>query len=92
MHVALVDFEFDPAKSTSNLFKHGIDFIAAQALWQDAELVILPSPYPFEERFILIGKIGEKHWTAVFTERGERIRIISVRRTRDSERQIYGRH
>ena len=92
MHVVLVDFEFDPAKSTSNLFKHGIDFVEAQALWLDSELVILPSTYPFEERFILIGKIGEKHWTAVFTERGEIIRIISVRRARDNERRIYEHH
>ena len=92
MHIVMVDFEFDPAKSTSNLFKHGIDFTAAQALWLDSDLVILPSSYPFEERFILIGKIGEKHWTAVFTEREERIRIISVRLARDNERQIYGRH
>lgn len=92
MHLVSVDFEFDPDKSASNQQKHGIDFVEAQRLWLDAGLVILPSKYPMEERLLAIGLIDGRHWTAVFTERGESVRIISVRRARDNEREVYERH
>ncbi len=92
MQLVLVDFEFDLPKSVANQAKHGVDFSEAQALWQDDGLVILPSRYPDERRYLAIGRIGRKHWTAIFTERKSRIRMISVRRARKEERVLYERN
>jgi uncharacterized DUF497 family protein len=82
-------FEFDPVKSTANLAKHGIGFTSAERLWDDPDLLVLPSNFPFEPRMLAIGVLEGKHWTAVFTERAGRIRIISVRRSRHEEWKIY---
>lgn len=85
-------FEFDPAKSAANKTKHGIDFDRAKALWDDDDLVALGRvEYGGETRHIFIGAIGERRWTAIVTYRGERIRIISVRRARRSEEMAYER-
>lgn len=85
----VMDFEFDPAKSATNREKHGIDFDAAQALWLDERLLEVPAKTEDEPRFLAIGRIGGKHWTAVFTHRGAAIRIISVRRARKQEIEHY---
>ena len=82
-------FEFDPIKSTSNKAKHGIDFVEAQALWQDNGLVEAPVPSEVEPRYLAIGRLDGKVWTAVFTLRGETVRIISVRRARKEEVVFY---
>ena len=82
-------FEYDPDKSTENKRKHGIDFEEAQALWADPELVEIPARTSDEPRWLLIGKIGERHWSAVVTRRDENIRLISVRRSREEEARIY---
>lgn len=84
-----MDFEYDPAKSASNLSKHGIDFDQAQALWDDPWMLEAPAKTEDEPRFLSIGKIGEKHWAAVWTPRGEAVRIISVRRARKEEISYY---
>ena len=85
-------FEFDPVKSAANLTKHGIDFEQAQALWLDTKAIQLPSEIPVdEERWLVIGRIDEKTWTAIVTHRDEAVRIISVRRARDYEEELYGR-
>ena len=81
--------EYDPDKSIENERKHGIDFKDAQLLWADPRLVEIPARTTDELRWLLIGKIGEKHWSAVITRRGEDIRLISVRRSRDEEVAIY---
>jgi len=86
---ALVEFEFDEAKSQANKSKHGIDFVEAQVLWFDEMLVEIPARTEDEPRFVVVGMISEKHWSAVVTYRGERIRIISVRRARVEEVAIY---
>lgn len=83
------DFEFDPRKSATNKRKHGIDFVEAQALWADEERLELPAPMPDEPRFLMIGMIEEKCWTAVITYRNEHVRIISVRRSRRDEVETY---
>lgn len=84
-------FEFDLAKSVANLAKHGIDFEQAQALWDDDRLLTLQSPMDQDEvRWLVIGRIGEAGWTAIITRRGEAIRIISVRRARRQELELYG--
>jgi len=83
------EFEFDPKKSRINLDKHGIDFQAAQALWADPDLLQIRARCTGEDRYVLIGRIGLRHWSAVVTYRAGKIRLISVRRSRDSEVRLY---
>jgi len=83
-------FEFDPGKSTANAAKHGIDFVAAQAIWDDRNRVETERAfYGDEERSCVIGRIDGKVWTAIVTRRGDRIRLISVRRARIEEARAY---
>ena len=81
-----MNFEFDEAKSSSDQTKHGIDFIAAQALWDDPLRMETPA---LSARSQVVGKIGDKVWSAFITQRNENIRIISVRRARDNEEEKY---
>jgi uncharacterized protein len=85
----MISFEFDIAKSESNRAKHGIDFIEAQALWDDAQLLEIPAKIQDEPRYLVIGLIKSKHWSAIITYRGDTIRLISVRRSRTEEVLIY---
>ena len=85
----MLPFEFDSQKSLSNLKKHGIDFVEAQLLWLDPSLLEIPAKTVDESRCLMIGKILDKHWSAVVTYRNESIRIISVRRARIEEVEIY---
>lgn len=82
-------FEFDDAKSASNYDKHGIDFVAAQALWFDENMLEIPARTTDEPRWLVVGMIGMKTWSAVITRRRGTIRIISVRRARDEEIALY---
>jgi len=82
-------FEFDPKKSASNKRKHGLNFVDGQELWEDPERLEVPAKTDGEQRSMLIGKIKGKHWSAVFTIRDEKIRIISIRRSRTKEVNAY---
>ena len=82
-------FEWDEKKSGINLSKHGIDFNTATELWDDENRIQIQTAFPIENRRILIGKIGEKIWAAIYTRRNNSIRIISVRRARKREARIY---
>ena len=82
-------FEFDDLKSKSNFQKYGIDFIEAQALWNDSNLLEIPAKTLDEPRFLIIGLIEKKHWSAIITYRNEKIRLISVRRSRVEEVTLY---
>ncbi len=84
-----MEFEFDPKKSDVNKTKHGIDFHEAQALWNDPDLIEIPVKTSDEPRYLVIGEISGKHWSAVITYRGEKIRIISSRRSRKEEVDLY---
>lgn len=84
-----MEFEFDLNKSRTNKEKHGIDFFEAQKLWEDPYRIEIPAKYLDEPRYLLIGKIDDKHWAAIFTYRANKIRIISVRRARKNEKEIY---
>jgi len=84
-----MEFEFDEEKSKGNKQKHGIDFNEAQTLWDDPDLNEIPVKTSDEPRFLVIGKIEGKHWSGIITYRGEKIRIISVRRSRKEEVDIY---
>lgn len=82
-------FEYDTEKSDINLFKHGIDFGEAKNIWKDSLLAEIALRYENENRFAVIGKIKDKHWTAIVTYRKNNIRIISVRRSRKNEIEHY---
>jgi uncharacterized DUF497 family protein len=89
-----VEFEFDPKKSQTNKAKHGINFQEAQGLWNDqAGIEIQLPPFKNEQRYARIAKIAESQpeiWTAIFTLRSEKIRLVSVRRAREKEKETYG--
>jgi uncharacterized DUF497 family protein len=85
-------FEFDPRKSAANAGRHGIDFVAAQALWADPDLLEIPARTIGEPRYLVIGRIRDRHWSAVITYRDQSVRIISVRRSREEEVRIYEEH
>lgn len=82
-------FEYDEFKSQTNQQKHGINFIEAQQLWEDDNILEIKAKSDTEPRFLVIGKLKEKHWTAVITYRSNKIRIISVRRSRPNEVTWY---
>ena len=84
-----MNFEFDPNKNIANKTKHGIDFTGAQKLWDDPDRVEIPAKTVDEVRYMLIAKYRKKHWSAIFTIRADNIRIISVRRSRREEIEIY---
>lgn len=84
-----MEFEFDPAKSVSNREKHGVDFVQAQELWQDPMRAEVPARTTDEPRWLVIGRMDGRLWSAVVTYRQDRIGIISVRRARDEEKRIY---
>ena len=84
-----MEFEFDERKSTANAVKHGIDFATAQALWLDESLIEIPARTEDEPRFLVMGMIAGRHWSAVITYRGERVRLISCRPSRAEEVAIY---
>lgn len=84
-----MEFVFDPRKSEANKRKYGIDFVQAQGLWGDPDLLEIPVKTSDEPRFLVIGKIFDKLWSGIITYRSERIRIISVRRSRKEEVDLY---
>lgn len=84
-----MEFEFDPAKSELDKNKHGIDLIEAQRLRTDPHLIEGPGQSTTEVRWLAVGIIQGIHWTACFTYRGDRIRIIECRRARREEREVY---
>ena len=85
----MIEFEFDPEKSRYNKEKHGIDFIEGQDLWRDTDLLEIKAKTIDEERFIEIGKIGSKYWSAIITYRENKVRIISIRASRENEKELY---
>jgi uncharacterized protein len=85
----VINFEFDETKSQANLLKHGINFVDAQDLWSDPSLLEIPAKTEDEPRYLMIGLINDKHWSAVITYRGAVIRLISVRRSRTEEVAHY---
>jgi uncharacterized DUF497 family protein len=84
-------FEYDKEKSQSNKLKHGVDFEEIQELWRDERYVQVPSRYVEESRFLVIGKFDGKTWSCIVTYRNDVVRIISARRSRPDEEELYGR-
>lgn len=89
-----MEFEFDPQKSKKNKVKHEIDFGEAQMLWLDRAGIEIRLSFKEETRYARIAKISEADpeiWTAIFTLRSEKVRLISVRRARTKEKKVYGK-
>ena len=84
-----MEFEFDQQKSEANRLKHGINFEEAKKLWLDVERIEIPAKNLDEPRFLIISKLDGKYWSAIFTMRKNKIRIISVRRARKNEIELY---
>jgi uncharacterized protein len=84
-----MEFEFDPKKSEANLEKHEIDFDSAKAIWLDINAVEIPAKSETEIRKMLIAEYDGNVWSAIFTERDNKVRIISVRRARKNEEDLY---
>jgi len=82
-------FEFDPSKSELNKHKHGIDFYSARRLWKDPNRIEIPARWVDEPRYVLIAQIEQDIWSAVYTLRNKKVRIISVRKARNNEKEIY---
>lgn len=89
MYNYTVRFEWDSEKSSSNKSKHGIDFETAKELWLDDNRIEIHAPHPVEDRWIMIGRLQKNIWIAIYTNRNEVIRIISVRRARKKEVELY---
>jgi uncharacterized DUF497 family protein len=84
-----MNFEYDPDKSRANKTKHGIDFEEAQAIWLDERLIEAPARTDDEPRYLVVGVVDGRHWSAVCVRRGDNVRIISVRRAREQEIKHY---
>ena len=82
-------FEFDLRKSKANKKKHGIDFVEAQNLWNDPDLIEVPARTTDEPRYLVVGMIEQRHWSGIITYRDDNIRIISIRRARPEEVEVY---
>ena len=88
----MISFEWDPVKSEKNRIKHGITFEEGREIWNDPNMVEVSSKFELEieRRYLVIGRIRGKPWTAIISKREDRVRLISVRRSRKSEENIYG--
>ncbi len=84
-----MDFEYDPNKSFINKQKHGIDFEEAQSLWSDSKRIEIEARTVGELRKLLIAEQKGEVWSAIFTIREDHVRIISVRKSRRDEKEIY---
>jgi hypothetical protein len=84
-----MEYEYDPEKSQANEAKHGIDFEQAKALWSDDDRLVIPARSKDEPRWAMLAQHGTKVWAAFYTFRGNRVRLISVRRARPNEKAMY---
>lgn len=84
-----MNFEYDADKSFANKQKHGIDFDEAQDLWSDPNRLEIPAKNTDELRHLVVGIIAKKHWSSIITYRNQCIRLISVRRSRVEEVELY---
>jgi uncharacterized protein len=85
-------FEWDIAKSRANVQKHGVGFEEAMTVFVDPLGLMMPDERHSvsEDRLVILGSSSRGRLLAVmFTERGERIRLISARRATPPERSCY---
>lgn len=82
-------FEFDPEKDRSNRERHGIGLAAAEELWRVTHAVTAVKRSGGESRHAIIGELTGKLWVAIFTMRGEAVRLISFHRADRRLERIY---
>jgi uncharacterized DUF497 family protein len=84
-----VEFEWDGAKASANLRKHGVSFEEAATVFLDGHAKVFDDPDSSSEaRFLLGGfSAASRILVVVHVERAERIRIISARKATRSERR-----
>ncbi len=82
-------FEWDPAKAKANRVRHGVSFEDAQAIFADLNAIETLDESSDEPRWRLLGRAGPNLLMVVYTERGNRIRIISARKASKREQKVY---
>ena len=83
------NFEFDPKKNRLNRERHGVDLAWAQGLWEETHVIILAKEVFGESRSLILAKIEDRCYVAVFTMRGDSIRLISCHRADVRLERIY---
>lgn len=87
-----MDFEWDPEKALANESKHGVSFFEACEVFDDGYSSAAPDPghSQDEDRYLIFGMSKDSHYLVVsYTERGDRIRLISARKMMPRERRAY---
>lgn len=85
-----MEFEWDEEKRLANVAKHGIDFERVRDMFDGRPIFTKVSPRFDEDRFTTTGMSGGRFLTVVWTQRGDRRRLISARGARDAEKRAYG--
>jgi uncharacterized DUF497 family protein len=86
-----VQFEWDPAKASSNAAKHGVEFTEAVTVFGDPLELVIPDPEHSvgEPRYLSVGMSSAGRLVVSYTERNGRIRLISAREATAQERKTY---
>lgn len=81
----------DPAKDAANREKHQVSLALGDRIFEDGDDIVVPSIREIdgEERFKVIGVVGQKPFTGVFVRRDGQPRFISVRRSNTGEERAY---
>jgi hypothetical protein len=82
-------YEWDENKRETNAEKHGLDLLQGVGLFDGRSVYSYPSPRGDEQRFVTVGLLAETFVALVWIERGDAIRLISLRRARDGEKRAY---
>ena len=85
-------FEWDAQKAGENEQKHGVSFIEASEVFDDDHSSSVPDPdhSSDEARYLIFGMSKQgKHLVVSYTERGDRIRLVSARQMTSRERKAY---
>lgn len=83
-----MEFKYDPEKSAANRRKHGLSLDQAKALW-DVPAVVIRARTTGEERLMIIGRLGDKLYSCIYTMREDAVRLISARRSHRKEERLY---
>ncbi len=82
-------FEWDPTKAKANIARHRVRFEDVQAVFTDLNAIEMLDESPDEQRWRLLGRAGPEILIVVYTERGNRVRIISARKASKREQKVY---
>ncbi len=87
-----MELEWDEAKASANLLKHGVAFADAIGVLEDPEALTVQDDSDDEERFVTLGfDLLGRLLVVVYTWRGEVVRLISARRASARERRAYSK-